>query len=104
MHKSNPGDFNLSPPALPSLRKTLCDTIGLTRRAEAQKLFKAGIAKGLISEQARGDFPQNIWSVTDDGVPLEAQLDNKGQGTYHGYPMPSEDFFRFQVLKQWNKS
>ncbi len=104
LHKRNPGDFDLSPPAQPRLNKTLCDTIGLTSRAEAQRLLVAGIAKGLVSKQVRGDFPQNIWSVTEDKTPLEAQLENKDQGTYHGYPMPSTDIFRTQVLKRWRQS
>jgi hypothetical protein len=56
----------------------------------------------LISEQKRGDFPQNIWAVTSDGIPLEAQLTNEVQGVYHGYPMPSSDDLRNEVIKRWS--
>ncbi len=60
--------------------------------------------RGLISVQTRGQFPQNIWSVTESGCPLEAQLENQELGTYHGYPMPSTDPFRDAVLLRWSGS
>ena len=64
-------------------------------------MLKRGVLQGFISEQTRGDFPQNIWAVTEDGNPLEAQLENRAQGVYHGYPMPMNDDFRDEVLKRW---
>jgi len=100
-HKKNPGDYNLTPPSQPLADKTLCDAIGIISVREALRLLREGVTKGLISVQTRGDFPQNIWSVTKDGEPLEAQLENHVQGTYHGYPMPSNDDFREQVLQRW---
>ena len=51
----------------------------------------------------QGTFPKNIWAVTDDGIPLEAQLENQAQGTYHGYPLTSNDDFRHIVLERWNR-
>ena len=93
-HKLNPGDFGLAPPSQPRPDKTLCDTTGVTTVKESLRLLRRGVAKGLISEQTRGGFPQNIWSVTEDGVPLGAQLTNREKGVYHGYPMPSTDDFR----------
>jgi hypothetical protein len=42
------------------------------------------------------------WSVTADGIPLEAQLENRETGTYHGYPLPEHDEFRATVLRAWN--
>ena len=103
-HKKNPGDFGLVPPSQPRPDKTLCDEAGITSRMEAVRLLREGARKGLISVQTRADFPQNIWAVTADGVPLEAQLDNREQGTYHGYPMPKTDDFRDEVIKRWNQS
>lgn len=100
-HKRNPGNFGLTPPASPRPDKTLCDGVGITNRDEAERLLKAGVMRGLISEQMRGQFPQNIWSVTDDGHPLEAQLDNSLLGSYHGYPMPESDPFGRVVLDHW---
>lgn len=101
-HKRNPGDFGLSPPAVHSRPdKSLCDDVGIFSRGVALRLLRAGIRKGLISVQDRDGWPQNIWAVTTDGVPLEAELENAGQGSYHGYPMPHDDPLRVQVLKQW---
>lgn len=101
-HKRNPGDFGLLPPAQPRAGKTLCDAAGITSRLEATRLLRQGVTKGLISVQTRGGFPQNIWAVAPDGTPLEAQLDNHVQGTYHGYPMPSTDVpLREEIMKRW---
>lgn len=103
-HKINPGDFGLTPPAVPIADKTKCDGAAIFTRSEALRLIKAGVMKGLVSEQMRGDFPQNIWSVSDRGVPLEAQLENVEKGVYHGYPMPSTDPFRAVVLARWRNA
>jgi hypothetical protein len=103
-HKRNPGDFGLTPPAQPRADKTLCDKVGITTIKESLRLLRQGVNRGLISEHIRGDFPKNIWAVTSDGVPLEAQLENRTQGTYHGYPMPSTDDFRDEILRHWNQS
>lgn len=101
MHKRNPGDFNLTPPSQPRPDKTLCDAVGIVSMRDALRLLRIGVNNGLISVQTRGDFPQNIWAVTDEGHPLEAQLENPAQGTYHGYPIPSNDDFRERVLERW---
>ncbi len=102
-HKKNPGDFGLNPPAQPRPDKTLCDPVGIFSRAEATRLLKEAVGKGLISEREQNGYPQNIWSVTDGGQPLEAQLENPEQGTYHGYPMPEADPFREVVLARWKE-
>ncbi len=91
------------PPSQPRADKTLCDTVGVLRRKEATRLLKEGISKGLISEQERNGYPQNIWVVTEDQWPLEAQLENAQRGTYHGYPMAEADPFREEVLTKWKK-
>lgn len=101
-HKKNPGDFGLAPPASPRRDKTLCDGANIFQRKLALKLLKEGVARGLVSEQRRNGFPQNIWAVTPNGIPLEAQLENPGQGVYHGYPMPEQDAFRVKVVEKWN--
>ena len=103
-HKRNPGDFALVPPSQPRPDKTLCDAAGITSITEATRLLREGARRGLISEQTRADFPQNIWAVTADGIPLEAQLDNREQGIYHGYPIPVTDDFRNEVIKRWDQS
>lgn len=100
-HKSNPGDFALIPPSAPRADKTLCDQAGIRSKSEALKVLRGGVLDGLISDQRRGRFPQNIWAVTSEGIPFEAQLDNQETGSYHGYPMPEADPFRDLVLRAW---
>lgn len=100
-HKRNPGDFGLTPPSGPRPGKSLCDVVSIFSREVALKHLKTGAAKCLISDRRVDGFPKNIWSVTDDGVPMEAQLENPSMGTYHGYPMPDSDPFVEQVLNRW---
>ena len=101
-HKRNPGDFDLAPPLGPRPGKTLCDAAGLFNRGIAFQLLRDGIRRGLVSERSKDGFTQNIWAVSDDGLPLEAQLENADDGSYHGYPMPQDDPFRELVLERWN--
>jgi hypothetical protein len=103
-HKRNPGDFGLTPPALPRDDKSLCDSVKIFKRSEALKLLKKGVLRGLISEwDGVTGFPKNIWSMTEEGTPLEAQLENAGNGTYHGYPLEMNDDFRESVISKWNQ-
>jgi hypothetical protein len=103
-HKRNAGDFGLTPPALPRDDKSLCDAVKNVNRAEALRLLKKGILRGMISKwDGTNGFPKNIWSMTDDGIPLEAQLENPGNGTYHGYPLEVNDDFRESVIVKWNQ-
>ncbi|HSQ08918.1 MAG TPA: hypothetical protein VLM84_14675, partial [Chromatiaceae bacterium] len=78
----NPGDFGLTPPSCPRADKSLCDVARIFRRKDALVLLRAGIGRG---------------------QPVEAQLENQAQGTYHGYPMPESDPFRNVVLEQWSR-
>jgi len=100
-HKRNPGNFGLTPPASPRPHKTLCDEAGIFNRRLALELLQSGIRHGLVSEPRENGYPQNVWAVSAEGVPLEAQLENAGNGTYHGYPMPEEDPFRDIVIANW---
>jgi len=103
-HKKNPGDFNLTPPADPRQGKSLCDVAKIFKRGEAVKLLQAGLRKGLVSDRMNGEWPKNVWSVTQDGYALEAQLENPELGTYHGYPMPATDPLAQEVLRRWEPS
>ncbi len=102
-HKINPGDFGLTPPSLPQADKTKCDIAGDFSLKEATRLLKEGVSKGMISKQVRNGYPQNIWAVTEDGWPMEAQLENPQRGIYHGYPMTEADPFHEEVLAKWKK-
>ncbi|MBK7931693.1 MAG: hypothetical protein IPJ98_30705 [Bryobacterales bacterium] len=99
-HKRNPGDFGLNPPCQPRPSKTLCDQVKIFTRTEAISLLREGLLRGVFSVQERNGWPQNVWSVTKSGEPLEAQLE--GDGVYHGYPMPADDPFREEVIQRWN--
>jgi hypothetical protein len=99
-HKRNPGDFGLSPSSGPRPGKTLCDEAGIFRRADALALLGSAFQRGLVSDRFDGDWPYNVWAVTRDGVPLEAQWE--AEGVYHGYPMPENDPFREVVLTRWS--
>lgn len=101
-HKKNPGDFGLTPPSAPRAAKSLCDTVAIFRKSVALKCLKRGLRCGLVSEQIVNGWPQNIWSITDAGVPVEAQLENSETGVYHGYPMPESDPFSAEVVTAWN--
>lgn len=101
-HKRNPGDFGLTPPNHARLGKSLCDDAGIFSKKIALEYLKAGLSKGLISERFNGNWPQNIWSVSKDGKPLEAQLENPIVGTYHGYPMSESDPLAADVIRRWN--
>ncbi|MCU0571494.1 MAG: hypothetical protein MUC41_00715 [Syntrophobacteraceae bacterium] len=103
-HKKNPGDFGLMPPSQPRADKSLCDVVGIFSKKEATRLLKEGVKKGLVSEQMRNGFPQNIWAVTENGCPLEAQLENAEVGIYHGYPMYETDPLCEEVLMRWKRS
>lgn len=100
-HKSNPGDFGLTPPRAPRPGKTLCDAAGIASRATADDLLREGLRRGLFSERLVDGWPQNIWAVTADGVALEAQ--REAPGVYHGYPMPEGDPLRDSILDRWNE-
>ncbi len=101
-HKRNPGDFGLTPPAQPRPDKTLCDDIKLFSKAEAERLLKEGIRKGMVSQVHREEgFPQNIWAVTTGGVPVEAQLENPCTGYIMDTRCHTTIPFSRQVIQKW---
>jgi hypothetical protein len=100
-HKRNPGDFGLDPPSSPRTDSTLCDGAYIFERSKAVALLRKGVCRGLISVQERDGLPQNIWAVSENGIPLEAQLENSTTATYHGYPMPPGDPLASKILELW---
>lgn len=100
-HKKNPGDFGLTPPSDPRQGKSLCDIAKIFERGEAEKLLQAGLRSGLVSDRMVGEWPKNVWSVTDDGFAMEAQLENPKVGSYHGYPIPETDPLLREVKRRW---
>jgi hypothetical protein len=102
-HKRSPGDYGLTPPAQPRPGKTLCDGEGPFLKAEAIELLKSGLAKGMVSVRNNNGWPQNVWAISHTGEIFEAQLENSILGIYHGYPMPKDDDFRSEVIREWKK-
>ena len=100
-HKERPGDFGLTPPVKPRPDKSKCDRIGILKQSVALRLLREGVVRGLVSRQVRGGFPQNIRAVTDDGDPVETQLENQTLGTYRGYTMPETDPLSEVILRLW---
>lgn len=101
-HKRNPRDFGLHPPVSPRPAKSLCDVAEVFKREEAESLLREGLRRGLVSQQERTGWPQNVWAVAPNGVPLEAQLENAEQGSYHGYPMPESDPLADEIVRRWS--
>jgi hypothetical protein len=64
-------------------------------------LLQAGLRNGIVSDRMAGEWPKNVWSVTDDGIAMEAQLENLELGIYHGYPMPDTDPMSLEVIRRW---
>ncbi|MBK6727906.1 MAG: hypothetical protein IPG63_11685 [Xanthomonadales bacterium] len=100
-HKKNPGDFGLSPPALPRQGKSLCDDAGVFHRSEALRLLKCALERGLVSVQERNGWPQNVWAMAKNGIPIEGMLENPEIGSYHGYPMLPIDPLIEVVKSRW---
>ena len=102
-HKRTPGDYGLTPPTSPRPGKMLCDADRPLLKAEAERLSKEGLRKGMISQRGSPVWPQNVWAVSDEGQVFEAQLENEVQGIYHGYPLQSDDDFGVVVMYEWRK-
>ena len=102
-HKRWGGNFGLTKQAPPRPATTLCEDVGISTKEQALGLLREGARRGLISTRLSNGFPQNIWAVTEDGVALEAQLENRTQGTYHGYPVLEADPLRNTIVKRWGE-
>ena len=102
-HKSNPGDRDYGTVPVPRPDKTICDGPGSGGARKAIELLRSGFRRGMVSEQRRGGWPQNVWAVDDGGTVYEAQLGNLETGEYHGYPMKQDDSFTNFVGEEWKR-
>lgn len=98
-HKSNPGDFQLTPPSSPRRGKSLCDTVSIFKRATALGLLRLSLSNGVVDMRWEDGWPKTLWALTSDGFPVEAQYERGG--SYHGYPMPYDDPFQEFVIERW---
>jgi len=102
-HKRSPGDFGLTPPASPRPNKSLCDGVGIFRRAAALDHLVDGIRHGTVSADADQGFPRHVWSLIDGVRVLEARCDNFQTGRYHGYPIETDDPMADLVIEKWKE-
>lgn len=104
-HKRNPGDFGLQPPSAPRLDRSLCDDVSIFQQSEATRLLREGARRGMISRTRtpNGDWPKQIWAVTDGGRVVEARIDNQARGSYHGYPMEPNNPHAALLVEKWNE-
>ena len=102
-HKKWGGNFGLTRRAPPRPATTLREDVGISTKEQALELLQEGARRGLISARLFNGFPQNIWAVTADGVAPEAQLENRTQGTYHGYPVLESDPLQSTIVKRWGE-
>lgn len=104
-HKRNPGNFGLKPPSAPRLDRSLCDDVSIFKREEATRLLREGARRSMISRTRtpNGDWPKQIWAVTDSGRVVEARIDNQVQGSYHGYPMEPNNPHAALVFEKWHE-
>ena len=104
LHKRNPGDFGLTPPAAPRLDKTLCDEAGIFRRADATALLMKAIDGGLASvSTAANNFPKQLWAVDGNGRVFEGMYGGSKSGYYHGYPIRRNDPLFKEITEAWNR-
>lgn len=102
-HKRNPGDFGLTPPAMPRPDATLCDEAGVVDSATARHLFTATIEHGLVSDSGTEDFPKELWVVDNDGQVFEAMYGGSRTGAYHGYPIRRSDPWFDVITQAWRE-
>ena len=102
-HKARSAASRGSTARAPRPDKTICDGHRRSECPDARSLLRAGFRCGMVSEQRRGDWPQNVWAVDDDGIAYEAQLTNLEVGEYHGYPMVRADSFTRFIAAEWNR-
>ena len=67
------------------------------------ELLRSGFRRGMVSEQKRQGWPQNVWAVDNAGIVYEAQLSNSDTGEYHGYPMKVDDGFTAFIAREWER-
>lgn len=99
-HKSAPSAAGRP---IPRHDKTLCDEKAVAAAGGARALLESGFRYGMVSARTRGEWPQNVWAVDAHGTVYEAQLTNRGNGEYHGYPMKADDWFTGYVFEQWEE-
>ncbi len=102
MHKKEPNNFGLIPPASPRQDKTLCDEAGILEKEVAFELFARAIEVGLVSAKDKRDgFPAQMWVVDDNGRVFEMIYGGSREGCYHGYPIRRSNPLFDKISTAW---
>lgn len=105
LHKREPNDFGLTPPAAPRSDKTLCDEAGVFEKATALELFDRALRVGLVSESTVGNgLPKHLWAVANGGQVFEAIHGGSCAGAYHAYPVRDGDPFAQRVRLRFREA
>jgi hypothetical protein len=100
-HKLRPNNYGLSPPFSPRPHKSPCDDLRAVPKAEAVRLFREGVRRGMVSALVAGGVPKYVWAVAEDGLVFEAKTDPPNT-VYHGYRLLEDDAdMREVVLREW---
>ena len=83
------------------LDKTLCDGAWANTQERSEGLLGEGFRRGMISQQVRDAWPQNVWAVDDRNEVYQANLTNSGTGEYHGFPIRGEGSFLSLIRSEW---
>ena len=102
-HKRRPADYGFRPPTSPRSSKSLCDDKRVIKLKEATRLFKDGIARGMVSiMEQQNDLPKYVWAQDEQGDVYEAKLGGDGL-SYHGYRLGEDDRMREWVINEWKR-
>ena len=103
-HKLRPGDYGFVPSHNPRPSKSPCDDLRPVLSAEATRLFRSGISKGMVSAFEHGSFPKYVWALDETGEVYEAKTKPEQDGKYHGYRIgDDEKEMRRYVREEWNR-
>jgi hypothetical protein len=101
LHKLHPGDYGHVPPVNPRPSKSPCDERRPLLRAEAETLFRTGLAAGMVSCFEPDATPKYVWAVDAAGEVYEART-KPTDTAYHGYRIDDDEpEFRRYILGEW---
>lgn len=101
-HKSRPADYGFDPPVSPRPAKSRCDGLRPIDKAEAVKLFRAGVRLGMVSMSAGSGLPDYVWAVDRYGEAYEALLGTDGPN-YHGFRLEPDAANHAAVVAEWKR-
>ena len=98
-HQRKQADYGFTP--RPVRGKSVCDDLRDINLREATRLFRSGIAAGMISRLMRRGLPKYVWAVDGDGEVYEAKTSDGA--TYYGYRLSPNDRNHRYIMAEWRK-